>query len=591
MLRAQNNLMYATNSVSESLERMSTGFKINSAKDDAAGLYIATGLNTQIRGLKQAQKNTADGISLLNTAEGSLSNMKDMLQRIRDLSIQGANGIYDDSARGAMQDEADALIAEIQRVYASTTFNGKNLFAGAGSDSIAAASWKVNTDSTPRNSVNNSGISGVSALSSDTIPAGYTAIYTAEDLDNIRNDLDGKYILMNDIDLSGINWDPIGEDYKNPFTGVLEGNGHIIKNLTISSNDTNKVLGLFGCTDNAEIKNVGLDNANIKGVHRTGGIIGDANGTNNFVSNCFVTGDFSGSEQVGGIVGWGEGSIINCYFDGNVSGSANVAGIAGCAMYGTKISDVYSSGKISGDQNIGGIVGYSDNCNIINAYTNANILGNIRLGGIGGSIGGANSSVANSIFDIEKTGQNLAIGSGSTTPTNTRGLTTDEMKDPANWQGWDTNIWDFSSFPPSLKNMPAPSATGNIRLQVGANADADANAIYIDLSFDIGSFDIDFSDVQSSADSIDTVDEVLDRISAKISEIGAVMNRLESVSASQMTQIENFTAAKSTIMDADMAEEAAEYTRQQILQQTTSALLTQAQNSDTSVIYALIGGI
>ena len=149
VLRAQNNLSKASNAVTSALERMSTGFKINSAKDDAAGLYIATGLETQIRGLKQAQKNTADGISLLNTAEGSLNNMKDMLQRIRDLSIQGANGIYDDSARDAMQDEADALIAEIRRVQESTIFNGKNLFAGTGSGSIAAASWKVNTNSTP----------------------------------------------------------------------------------------------------------------------------------------------------------------------------------------------------------------------------------------------------------------------------------------------------------------------------------------------------------------------------------------------------------------------------------------------------------
>ena len=169
VLRAQNNLMHATNSVSGSLERMSTGFRINSAKDDAAGLYIATGLDTQIRGLKQAQKNTEDGISLLNTAEGSLSNMKDMLQRIRDLSVQGANGIYDDLSRNAMQDEAEALIAEIQRVYNSTTFNGKNLFMGTESSSITTASWKVNTNSTPqKNSINSSGISGVSALSSDT---------------------------------------------------------------------------------------------------------------------------------------------------------------------------------------------------------------------------------------------------------------------------------------------------------------------------------------------------------------------------------------------------------------------------------------
>lgn len=127
-LNIQKNLNTATNAVSEALERMSTGYKINCAKDDAAGLYIATKMSSQIRGLQQAQKNTQDGISLLQTAEGAFNNMKDILNRLRDLSVQAANGIYDEAARKAMQQEADQLTKQLIQIKDGTNFNGLSLF-------------------------------------------------------------------------------------------------------------------------------------------------------------------------------------------------------------------------------------------------------------------------------------------------------------------------------------------------------------------------------------------------------------------------------------------------------------------------------
>ena len=128
VLVSQNNLNIATNALSKSLERMSTGFRVNSAADDAAGLYIATGLNTQIRGLKQAQNNIANGLSILHTAEGSLGNMTNLLMRMRDLAVQGANGIYDADGLGAIQKEGNALVAEMFRAKDSTLFNGMKIF-------------------------------------------------------------------------------------------------------------------------------------------------------------------------------------------------------------------------------------------------------------------------------------------------------------------------------------------------------------------------------------------------------------------------------------------------------------------------------
>ena len=131
VLTTQRNLNLASFSLNTALERMSTGYKVNCAADDAAGMFVASNLNANIRGLKQAQKNAQDGISLLNTAEGSLSNMTNILNRLRDLAVQGANGVYDENSLDAMQNEADSLVAQLKQIQQGTLFNGRNIFGSA----------------------------------------------------------------------------------------------------------------------------------------------------------------------------------------------------------------------------------------------------------------------------------------------------------------------------------------------------------------------------------------------------------------------------------------------------------------------------
>lgn len=129
-LVSQRNLTNATNSLNSALQRMSTGYKINSAKDDAAGLYIATNLDTQIRGSKVAQSNVETGNNLLTVAEGDLDVIKTNLQRIRDLAVQASNGVYSDESMQAMKDEVTARAAEITRVATASKFNGLELLSG-----------------------------------------------------------------------------------------------------------------------------------------------------------------------------------------------------------------------------------------------------------------------------------------------------------------------------------------------------------------------------------------------------------------------------------------------------------------------------
>ncbi len=126
-LNAQRSLNKSQMSMQTSLERLSSGLRINSAKDDAAGLAISERFTSQINGLNQAIRNANDGISLLQTAEGALGEVADMLQRMREISVQASNGTYNSSDRASLNDEFQALATEIDRISNVTEFNNINL--------------------------------------------------------------------------------------------------------------------------------------------------------------------------------------------------------------------------------------------------------------------------------------------------------------------------------------------------------------------------------------------------------------------------------------------------------------------------------
>ncbi|MEY8311804.1 flagellin [Oscillospiraceae bacterium 42-9] len=129
-MNAYRNYNNNTSMLSKNLEKLSSGYKINRAGDDAAGLAISEKMRAQIKGLEAAQKNTKDATSLIKTAEGALQEVQDMLNRMVYLAEQSANGIYDDDVdRAALQDEVSALQTEIERIADSANFNGKKLFA------------------------------------------------------------------------------------------------------------------------------------------------------------------------------------------------------------------------------------------------------------------------------------------------------------------------------------------------------------------------------------------------------------------------------------------------------------------------------
>ncbi|ACV09673.1 flagellin N-terminal helical domain-containing protein [Jonesia denitrificans] len=129
-VNSYRNLANTQNDLSKSLEKLSSGFRINRAADDAAGLAISEGLRSQVGGLKVAARNAQDGISVVQTAEGALTETHAILQRLRDLAVQGANDSNNTEARDNIKTEADSLIKELGRIGESTNFNGTKLLSG-----------------------------------------------------------------------------------------------------------------------------------------------------------------------------------------------------------------------------------------------------------------------------------------------------------------------------------------------------------------------------------------------------------------------------------------------------------------------------
>ena len=144
-LRAQNASTKANDALSTAMNRLSTGMRINSAKDDAAGLAISASMTAQIRGMNQGVRNANDGISMAQTAEGALDEVTNMLQRMRELAVQSANGTYSTSDLANITAEQDALGAQISSIVANTTYNGKNLFATA-SNNVTIQAGANSTD-------------------------------------------------------------------------------------------------------------------------------------------------------------------------------------------------------------------------------------------------------------------------------------------------------------------------------------------------------------------------------------------------------------------------------------------------------------
>lgn len=181
-LNAQRNLSTSQSALSTSLQRLSSGLRINSAKDDAAGLAISERFTSQIRGLDQAKRNANDGVSLLQTAEGSLQSTGDILQRVRELAVQSSNATNSAGDRKAIQAEVGQLLSEADRIAQTSEFNGLKLLDG----SFGTASFQVGANAgqtiqatTANFRTNNYGNNEIASASPETVKTSAATAYSA----------------------------------------------------------------------------------------------------------------------------------------------------------------------------------------------------------------------------------------------------------------------------------------------------------------------------------------------------------------------------------------------------------------------------
>ena len=185
-LNTTNKLSKATHSLDTTYKRLSSGYRINSAKDDAAGLQISDRLTSQINGLKQGNRNANDGIALAQTAEGALDEVHTMLQRIRTLSVQAANGTNTTTDRNSIQGEVSQLCSEINRIACKTTFGKQEILSGAGKglvDAKGKISFQVGANANDTTSV---------SLSSGFSIAQMRTAHGGNDKGTLVDDADGR---------------------------------------------------------------------------------------------------------------------------------------------------------------------------------------------------------------------------------------------------------------------------------------------------------------------------------------------------------------------------------------------------------------
>ena len=551
-LIAQNSLKESTNILNQAIERMTTGFKINHASDNAANYSISTNMNMQISSYDIAANNVAMGMDLVTTASDMISMMQDYGSRLQALCTQARNGTYGQRSLDAIKSEADAIMKEIDRLSSTAEYNGVSLFEG-GSEGNGFMTDPVNY-SEPDFAT----MATMTQLVDGTAAAGSTtfSISSVKELEalakyvNEGNSTSGKtFVLAKNIDLSSVaNWTPIGNNTNN-FQGTFDGNGHIIKNLKIDSTDS--FQGLFGyVASGSEIRNFGIENCDVKGGDSVGGLVGETYGS---ITNCYATGNVSGDNWVGGLAGWNYNETNNSYATANVSGDNWVGGLAGGISL--EVRNCYATGNVSGNDSVGGLVGDMEEF-IYDSYATGNVTGNNWVGGLAGSTLPSYNSYA----------IGAVIGSGG-------------INNSADWDGTKFN-YETNTYSINLDG----SNTGAFTLQVGINGDSSCQI----------SFDTNFFYMLGAVKSDITSDRALDAImkftaqlSEKSTQLGAVENRLQSSLESIEVNIENLTSSLSTIRDADIAEVSSEYIRQQILQQASATLLATA-NQSPSIALQLI---
>ena len=560
---AQNSLNKATNKMNTALQRLSTGLRINSAKDDAAGSAISTKLEYKVSSYDVAKDNAQMGQSMLDTANGTLSSINSMLQRMRDLSEQAANGTYGKEEREAMQAEIDGLTAEIKRIKETTEFNGKKLFGEDVKQKVDlypnAIRMSDSLTEAEKNDIKNGTKQVVVSTADDFVELSKMISYS-----------NANIVLDSDIDLTDKTWNVISD-----FAGTFDGNG-----FTITSGNDRLFYSINGNSKNGTgtIKNLNLNskagqplanringgtvenvnvNANVVDASFSG-IASTIDPTDNvLLKNCYVNVNYS----IGNWSDWDMGALVaNCN-----SNNAKIQ-IENCHVNGT--IDLNNKTRLDYNKcglidNVGKTTTIKDCSTSIEFINVASGVEDIVASVFGTIADGANISGVE--YNDKSSVKYNVVGEDNRT---TKGGIT-ENKDI------DKKYTPFDIPKPDNIRWTAEQKTN---LQVGIGSDSNS-VITIDTGFAVGGLSISVLEEDDARKALDTLDTFISNISQKMTDIGSAQNRLESVMEFQEVQRNALTSANSLIKDADIAEESSIYIKNQILQNVTSSLLATANQS------------
>jgi len=226
-LLAQRNLSKSQGSVQKSLQRLSTGMRINSAADDAAGLAISQKLKSQVRALSQAERNANDGISMIQTAEGAIEQMGDILNRMRELAVQSSNGTLTNSDRSFLDTEFKSLISEMDRIADTTEFNGRKLLQGSAS---AGVSLQIGINNTTNDRITVS----IANIKTSQLGATTTNALASQSLSTVTNAQDSLAVIDGAINSLSSARSKLGTA-QNRLTVSIENLGSSIENISAAN--------------------------------------------------------------------------------------------------------------------------------------------------------------------------------------------------------------------------------------------------------------------------------------------------------------------------------------------------------------------
>ncbi|MEM6301916.1 MAG: flagellin, partial [Pseudomonadota bacterium] len=568
-------------------QRLSSGLRINSARDDAAGLAISQRFTTQIRGLNQAARNANDGISLAQTAEGALAEVTNNLQRIRELAVQSANATNSDSDRTAINQEVSQRLAEIDRIAQQTSFNGRNVLDG----SFGSALFQVGANVGETIGLN-------LATSVRTSAVGAVATATSVDLSSIIADAGTAATAT--FDLNSV----LGTDYSDTLAAGFFTGGAVSGGFDYSSNNlTFDVSVDGGATQNITISATAGDATAVAAAFDTAisGATAAITG-GNLVITSSSTGSAS-SIAISNISGGGAGDFLT---GGAATQGTDLAAIdlvfgdPGDGAVTVTVDSDLSSGSLADQTNnllteiTAGLTEFGIVDDDAGNFTLTDLAagGNFAAGDFTLTIDGAAATATSSTTGVAgpSAAQSLAIGAtdlsiqiGSNTAVNVAAAT---------YSTQESLLDAINNALGSNATASLDSSTNVISFSSGEAVTiggAQAATVFSATSFaTTGSLSaLDVTTVANSNSAILSVDATLDTIAELRSTFGAIQNRFESTIANLATTTENLTASRSRIQDADFAAETAALTRAQILQQAGISVLAQANAQPQNVLALL----